>query len=54
MATNFAIRRSRVETIQKVEERDGSRNLYSEQVLSQDNALEKAGSSLIAASHAFA
>src|SRR4051794_17108455 len=35
-----AIRRSRTETIQNAEERDGSRNLYSKQVLSLDDALE--------------
>jgi methyl-accepting chemotaxis protein len=49
-----AIRRSRTETIQKAEERDGSRNLYSDTVLGLDDKLEKAGTSLIAASHTFA
>jgi methyl-accepting chemotaxis protein len=49
-----AIRRSRVETLQSVEERDGSRDLYSTTVLKLDTDLENAGTRLIAASHAFA
>src|SRR3954466_10999139 len=49
-----AIRRSRVETIQDAEERDGSRGLYGKQILALDDQVEKAGSSLIEASHAFA
>ncbi len=49
-----AIDRSRTETLQNAEERDGSRDLYTEKVLGLDDKVEKAGASLIAASHEFA
>jgi methyl-accepting chemotaxis protein len=49
-----AIKRSREETVQNAEERDGSRDLYSTEVLKLDTDLEKAGSTLITASHGFA
>jgi methyl-accepting chemotaxis protein len=49
-----AVRRSRTETLHNAEERDGSRDLYSKEILSLDDKVEKAGTSLIDASHAFA
>jgi methyl-accepting chemotaxis protein len=49
-----AIRRSRVETVQNVEDRNGSRDLYSTRVLTLDTDLEVAGRQLIEASHQFA
>jgi hypothetical protein len=44
-----ALERSRTETIQNVEERDGSRNLYTEQVLELDGELEDNAEALVAA-----